>query len=235
MKRVGIVLVVLIIALIAAQIFWKDDEVSPDGTGAATQGNAETAVAVTSTIEDVAAAAASIIPEGFQTEISLVEPGTGMFVVRGPEFEPTRLNVIFVEPGQTAPELQEWSTARPISLPDTDAPQSSTGAVTSNKAIARAFYDAFNSGDIPALQDLLSADFRDHMNPVEGAGKDELIAQRTENGDNLTLSVLAIVGQGDLVGVRLLVSAGNPPAPSPGGDILRFEDGKLIERWRLNY
>ena len=117
-----------------------------------------------------------------------------------------------------------------------------------NKAIARKVYDAFNSGDVDSLDEIISADAVDHdpQNPFGGtpgpeAAKQVITMYRAAFPD-LRIQVDAQIAEGDLVVTRW-TSTGTHEGDMPGLPashnkvtvtgigIDRVENGKIIEGW----
>jgi steroid delta-isomerase-like uncharacterized protein len=117
-----------------------------------------------------------------------------------------------------------------------------------NKAVARKVYDAFNSGDVDSLDDVISPDAIDHdpQNPFGGtAGPDgakQAIAMYRAAFPDLRIQVEAQIAEGDLVATRW-TSTGTHEGDMPGLPashnkvtvtgigIDRIENGKIVEGW----
>jgi steroid delta-isomerase-like uncharacterized protein len=115
-----------------------------------------------------------------------------------------------------------------------------------NKAILRRVYELFSSGDLGALDELLTHDFVDHdPGPAQAPGVDgvreEFAAFRAAFPD-LRMIPEQMVAEGDLVAARVEMTgthSGEFMGMAPTGrsfaifvmDLVRFEDGKAKERW----
>jgi steroid delta-isomerase-like uncharacterized protein len=117
-----------------------------------------------------------------------------------------------------------------------------------NKAIARKVYDAFNSGDLDSLDDIISADSVDHdpQNPfgnVHGPdGAKQAISMYRTAFPDLNIKVEDQIAEGDLVVTRW-TSTGTHEGDMPGFPAThnkvtvtgigmdRIENGKIVEGW----
>jgi steroid delta-isomerase-like uncharacterized protein len=117
-----------------------------------------------------------------------------------------------------------------------------------NKAVARKIYDAFNSGDLDSLDDIVSQDAVDHdpQNPFGGTpgpeGTKQAIAMYRAAFPDLRIEVEAQVAEGDLVVTRW-TSTGTHEGDMPGlpashnqvtvtgMGMDRVENGKIVEGW----
>lgn len=117
-----------------------------------------------------------------------------------------------------------------------------------NKAIARRFYEEYaNKGDQSVVEELVAADFVDHNPPGPDIqpGREGLIQVFTTYRSafpDLKITVEDQLAEGDKVVSRATVSGTNQGdfmgMPATGKsvsigivDILRFEGGKIAERW----
>jgi steroid delta-isomerase-like uncharacterized protein len=119
-------------------------------------------------------------------------------------------------------------------------------SVEQNKAALQALLDAINTGNLDAFDDLVAADFQEHLNAIGAAQGREgyrgmMSAVRAAFPD-LSLSHHTIVAEGDFLAYRVLGTgthegefAGVPPTGKQVNfqlmEIMRFEDGKAVERW----
>jgi steroid delta-isomerase-like uncharacterized protein len=117
-----------------------------------------------------------------------------------------------------------------------------------NKAVARKIYDAFNSGDLDSLDDIISQDAVDHdpQNPFGGTpgpeGTKQAISMYRAAFPDLRIEVEAQVAEGDLVVTRW-TSTGTHEGDMPslpashnkvtvtGMGMDRVENGKIVEGW----
>jgi steroid delta-isomerase-like uncharacterized protein len=116
-----------------------------------------------------------------------------------------------------------------------------------NKAAARRVYDAFNSGEVDSLDDIVAADVVDHdpQNPRAAEGRDGLkqqIAMYREAFPDLHLEVEDQIAEGEMVVSRWTATGTHqgdlPGIPASGKSttvtgigIDRFEDGMVVEVW----
>jgi steroid delta-isomerase-like uncharacterized protein len=117
-----------------------------------------------------------------------------------------------------------------------------------NKAIARKALDAFNSGDVDSLDDVISPDAVDHdpQNPFRDThgpeGAKQTISMYRAAFPDLRIKVEAQIAEGDLVVTRW-TSTGTHDGDLPGLPashnkvavtgigIDRIENGKVVEGW----
>jgi steroid delta-isomerase-like uncharacterized protein len=115
-----------------------------------------------------------------------------------------------------------------------------------NKAIQHKVYDAFNAGNFDALDALLATDVVDH-NPDPGqkpglAGVKEAIGALRTSFPDLKFTVEDCFAVGDKVAARVTLSGtqsgefqGMPASGKSFSvqliDIVRYADGKAVERW----
>jgi steroid delta-isomerase-like uncharacterized protein len=117
-----------------------------------------------------------------------------------------------------------------------------------NKAIARQVYEVFASGDLDALDELISADAVDHdtQNPhrdIHGPeGSKRVISMYRAAFPDLRITVEDQIAEGDKVVTRWIAVGTHdgdlPGLPASGNKtnvtgigIDRFEDGKIVEAW----
>lgn len=116
-----------------------------------------------------------------------------------------------------------------------------------NKAAARAFFDAWNTGDLDTLDELVAADAVDHdpYNPFASEGLEGLkktIAMYREAFPDINMSVEDQIAEGDKVVTRwsatgthqgeiMGFAATHNSNTTTGIGIDRFEDGKVVEAW----
>jgi predicted ester cyclase len=117
---------------------------------------------------------------------------------------------------------------------------------TENIAIARRLLmETFSEGDLSIVGELVTADFIEHQNGIQGRGPEAV--RRTVTGlrasfPDLHLEIRDIVADGDKVWVRVRGTgtdrggvAGRPPSGRPIEldviDIVRVRDGRVCEHW----
>ena len=116
-----------------------------------------------------------------------------------------------------------------------------------NKAAARRFFEAWESGDLDALDDVVAADAVDHdpYNPNGGDGLEgfkRTIAMYREAFPDVRFTVEDQIADGDKVVTRWIARGthrGELMGFAPTGTeseltgigIDRFEDGKIVEAW----
>jgi predicted SnoaL-like aldol condensation-catalyzing enzyme len=103
-----------------------------------------------------------------------------------------------------------------------------------NKSAFRRYLDAFNHGDVGALDALVTAGYVNHdplhPAPVPGpAGLRPIV--RELHGQGLRFEEVALIAEGDLVAAHLLVH-GAGPAPVRQIQVERFAEGRIAEHWR---
>jgi steroid delta-isomerase-like uncharacterized protein len=119
-----------------------------------------------------------------------------------------------------------------------------------NKAASRAVFEAFGSGDVDGLNDIVAADAVDHdpYNPHASEGLEGLkksIAMYREAFPDLRMTVEDQIAEGDKVVTRwtatgthegeLMGAAATGKSTTVTGiGIDRFEDGMIVEAW-LNW
>lgn len=120
-------------------------------------------------------------------------------------------------------------------------------SLESNKTLARSLYDLANAGDVDAIGDLVSADYREHDPlPGQGSGREGVIDRFSILVGALApkFTIEDVVAEGDRVVVRWTNAgthvgefAGIPPTGRTftigGIDIYRVEDGALVEHWHV--
>ena len=115
-----------------------------------------------------------------------------------------------------------------------------------NVAAQQAFGEAVNTGDLAALDDLVSPTCVDH-DPAPGqaagaAGFQAMFGDMRTAFPDLAVAVETLVADGDKVAFAYTLTGtqqgpfqGHAPTGKPvsvrGVQISRFEDGKLVERW----
>jgi steroid delta-isomerase-like uncharacterized protein len=119
-----------------------------------------------------------------------------------------------------------------------------------NKAIVRRIFDEFlNTGDPDAADELFAADFVNHS-PGRGAAPDregmkQFITSLRRTFPDMKLTPDDLIAEGDKVTVRMTISGthrGEIAGVSATGkqvawdaiSILRFADGKAVERWNIS-
>ena len=116
-----------------------------------------------------------------------------------------------------------------------------------NKALVRRFYEAYSTGNLAALDDIVTTNFVSHQNSVPDpeTGLDA-IKQRLAEGFNNQEAVFTIeemIAEGDKVVARYVMRGtmrqprrGNPATVGKqyevrGSAIFNVAGGKLVERW----
>jgi predicted ester cyclase len=122
------------------------------------------------------------------------------------------------------------------------------GGVEHNKAVARAVFDAWSTGELERLDELVAADVV-HHDPYDPNGADGLAGMKRTIKLNraafadMRLTVEDQVAEGDRVVTRWrgeMTHTGDLGGVAPTGrrvsitgiTIDRFEDGKVVEGWR---
>jgi predicted ester cyclase len=110
-----------------------------------------------------------------------------------------------------------------------------------NKAIARAVFDVWGSGELDRLDELVAPDVVHHdpYDPHGDQGLDGMkatIAANRERFSELRLDVQDQIAEGDRVATRwtctMVQADSGKRATIAGITIDRFEDGKIVEAWR---
>jgi predicted ester cyclase len=111
----------------------------------------------------------------------------------------------------------------------------------SNKAIARAVFEVWGTGELDRLDDLVAADVV-HHDPYDPHGDEGLagmkatIAANRERFSELRLEVQDQIAERDRVATRWICTMAQADsgkrATIAGITIDRFEDGKIVEAWR---
>lgn len=111
----------------------------------------------------------------------------------------------------------------------------------SNKAIARAVFEVWGSGELDRLDDLVAADVLHHdpydPNAADGLdGMKATIAANRARFPGLRLEVHDQIAEGDRVATRWTCamehSESGKRVTIAGITIDRFEDGRIVEAWR---
>jgi steroid delta-isomerase-like uncharacterized protein len=117
-----------------------------------------------------------------------------------------------------------------------------------NKALVRRFYDAFNKGDLDALDAFVALDVVDH-NPLPGQGPGlkglkEAMGQFHAGFPDIRVRNEDLLAEGNKVVVRSVARGTNtgsmlgmPPTGKPveigAIDIFVVKDGKVVEAWHV--
>lgn len=116
-----------------------------------------------------------------------------------------------------------------------------------NKATLRQFYDeVMGKGNLDRIDEFFTADFRDHS-PSPGqapgaAGVKAFLGALHGAMTGLQVSVDHLVAEGDTVAAHISITGthtgelmGLPPSGNQAvmrvSDVIRFENGKAVERW----
>jgi steroid delta-isomerase-like uncharacterized protein len=130
--------------------------------------------------------------------------------------------------------------------PDTYDLLTQVSPVEANKALARSMWDAVSSGNLSALDNIYSSDYKRYLSataaPLTAAQqKARLTGLRTAFPD-LTLTIEDMSAEGDRVSVRMTVTGthqGTFQGIAPTGkkvtiaafEIVRIQNGKIAEHW----
>jgi steroid delta-isomerase-like uncharacterized protein len=119
-------------------------------------------------------------------------------------------------------------------------------SVEQNKAILGALLDAINSGDFDAFHGLVAEDFEEHLNAVGAAsgrtGYVQMMSGVRDAFPDLHLEHHNAIGEGDFLAYRVSGTGTHrgefAGIPATGKQVtfhlmemMRFEDGKAVERW----
>ena len=115
-----------------------------------------------------------------------------------------------------------------------------------NKAITRRAYEAMNAGDFDTLRDLVADNFVEHEEmpgvPPTKEGVLEYFKTMRDAFSDFAMNIEDIGAEGDKVFVRVrmvgkhkgefmgIPATGNQ-LDVPTADVLRFENGKVVEHW----
>lgn len=113
-----------------------------------------------------------------------------------------------------------------------------------NKAIVRAFIEAYNNRRLDLIDDFIASDYVDHTNKVNRDGLKQLINMGFNAFPDWNEVIEDIIAEGDKVWVRISYTGthkgqfmGLPPTGkkiiSKAVDIYRVVDGKLAEYWNV--
>jgi len=116
-----------------------------------------------------------------------------------------------------------------------------------NKAVARRFYEVFESGDVDALDEFVAPDAVDHdaYNPFAGEGSEgakKTIAMYREAFPDISFEIEFMVAEGDYVCSRWIgtgthegelmgVQPSHNKSSVTGIAVDRIQDGKIVESW----
>jgi steroid delta-isomerase-like uncharacterized protein len=116
-----------------------------------------------------------------------------------------------------------------------------------NKALARRFFEAFETGDVDSLDEFVAEDSVDHdpQNPFSGEGREgakKTIAMYRQAFPDISFEVEFQVAEGDYVvsrwvgtgtheGELMGVPASHNKSTVTGVGIDRIQDGKIVETW----
>jgi len=117
-----------------------------------------------------------------------------------------------------------------------------------NKTMTRKFYAAITAGHFNVIDEIVSEDFVEHEEiPTDAEGRDglhELFGEMHAAFTDFAMNIEDMVAEGDKVFVRATMQGiqraefmGIPskgkPMLVPVADVLRFEDGRIVEHWGL--
>jgi predicted ester cyclase len=125
-------------------------------------------------------------------------------------------------------------------------PASQVSANTDNIAAFRRIIDAFTSGDLDVIDELVAPDCIEHQrgNQAGSEGAKEIVRTLHRWMSDFSLTIEDLIADGDMVwsrnrarGVNTGSIMGNPPTERSVEvdviDIGRFKDGKLVEHWGI--
>jgi steroid delta-isomerase-like uncharacterized protein len=117
-----------------------------------------------------------------------------------------------------------------------------------NKTITRNFYAALTDGKFNVIDELVSEAFIEHEEtPTDADGRDglhELFKAMHDAFSDFAITIEDMVAEGDKVFVRatmqgiqraefLGIPSKGKPMLVPVADVLRFEQGRIVEHWGL--
>jgi steroid delta-isomerase-like uncharacterized protein len=117
-----------------------------------------------------------------------------------------------------------------------------------NKTITRNFYAALTDGKFNVIDELVSEAFIEHEEtPTDADGRDglhELFTAMHDAFSDFAITIEDMVAEGDKVFVRgtiqgiqraefLGIPSKGKPMLVPVADVLRFEEGRIVEHWGL--
>ena len=115
------------------------------------------------------------------------------------------------------------------------------------KAVRRRYHDAWNSGDLAALDEIMAADVVNHSQlpgqPDGVEGFKQALGWMRSGVPDLRVTIDATVAEGDWVstrwtgsgthtGVLMGIPATGKPVTVTGIDICRVSDGRIVEYWQ---
>ena len=110
-----------------------------------------------------------------------------------------------------------------------------------NKAVVRRFVEAYNTGNVDLLDDILAPDYFDHTNQVDAEGLKMLIRMAFAAFPDYHETIEDIIAEGDKVWILVRTNTGKHTGEfmgvAPTGkklttlavDILRVVNGKIVE------
>jgi steroid delta-isomerase-like uncharacterized protein len=117
-----------------------------------------------------------------------------------------------------------------------------------NKSMTRAFYAALSEGRLDVIDELVAEDFVEHEEiPTDAEGREglrEMFEGLHVAFSDFAMTIEDMVAEGDKVFVRatmqgiqraefLGIPSQGKPMLVPVADVLRFEDGRIMEHWGL--
>ncbi len=119
-----------------------------------------------------------------------------------------------------------------------------------NKAIQRRIYEAYNQGDLAALDELIAPDNTSHEEAIPGQepgleGLKKVLTMFRSAIPDFAMTPDVMIAEGDKVAAHVVTQGtntgefmGNPPTGKEikieSFHINRFADGKLVEHWGLS-
>lgn len=117
-----------------------------------------------------------------------------------------------------------------------------------NKSMTRVFYAALSQGRLDVIDELVAEDFVEHEEiPTDADGREglrEMFEGLHVAFSDFAMTIEDMVAEGDKVFVRatmqgiqraefLGIPSQGKPMLVPVADVLRFEDGRIMEHWGL--
>lgn len=107
-----------------------------------------------------------------------------------------------------------------------------------NKTAIYAFVDALNRAKLDDARGYLADTFVDHTSGDKGAKTAWLASLRDRTRPRQEIGIQSIAAWNDMVAAYSAVGTSGADGKvqySPGYDFFRLKDGKIVERWRVNY
>ena len=122
----------------------------------------------------------------------------------------------------------------------------SARAIEENKALARSMWDAVSQGNLNALDQLYSSNYKRYLSatakPLNATAQKQRLAGLRAAFPDLTITIEDMIAEGDRVSVRMTVTGthqGTFAGIAPTGkkftisafEVVRIENGKIAEHW----